>query len=307
MTGKQLTILAAIVLVGAAVATYFIAGWPTALEDQDAARAVVEEFGIKLKNVSILEDKTLVADALAREYGALVAPALLAKWQNDPTQAPGRVAISPWPDHIAIAHVERESRSRYVIDGHVVEVTNEGGALEAEPREAARRPITLAVEEQGASWRIVEVALGAYPGDGTWISSEPTDQHLIYLYPEALPTSFITASAWPPVLEHVGSAYSCTESAATASAATTEKRMVGDREYCVTLSSEGVAGSTFRAYEYRFIVGDEAYRVAFTLRYPQCVNYDEPQRGACTSEQENFSVDGIVDRIGQSIQHVPEK
>lgn len=307
MTGRALAILAAVVLVGAAIATYFLAGWPTALEDQDAARAVVEEFGAKLQNVPVLADKTLAADAMSREYGSLVAPALLTKWQNDPTQAPGRVTSSPWPDHIVITGVERESRSRYIIEGQVVEVTNEGGALEAEPREAARRPITLAVEEQGASWRIAEVTLGAYPGDGTWISSEPTDQDLIYLYPEALPTSFITASEWPPTLEHTGGSYSCKETPAAPPAAAIEKHMVGDREYCVTLSSEGAAGSTYRAYEYRFKFGEEAYRVAFTLRYPQCDNYDEPQRGACKSEQANFSVDGVVDRIGQSIQHVPEK
>lgn len=305
MTGKALAILAVVVLVGAAIATYFLAGWPTALEDQDAARATVEEFGRKLQSVSILADKTLAADAMAREYGPLVTPALLTKWQNDPTQAPGRVTSSPWPDRIEISGVERESRSRYIIEGHVVEVTNEGGALEKEPREAARRPITLAVEEQGGSWRIAEVTLAAYPGDGNWISSEPTDQDLIYLYPEALPTSFITASEWPPVLEETGS-YSCTESPA-AAGTETEKRMVGEREYCVALRSEGAAGSTYRSYEYAFKFGDGSFRTTFTLRYPQCDNYDEPQRGACKSEQANFNVDGVVDRIAQSIQRVPEK
>jgi hypothetical protein len=310
MTGKALAILAAVVLVGAAIATYFLAGWPTALEDQDAARAVVEQFGTKMQHVNVLADKTLAADAMSREYGPLVAPALLTKWQNDPTQAPGRVTSSPWPDHIAITGVERESRSRYIVGGQVVEVTNEGGALEKEPREAARRPITLAVEEQGGSWRIVEVTLGAYPGDGNWISAEPTAQDLIYLYPEALPTSFITASEWPPLVEEVASNPACKEGPVTAADGPekrVEKHTVGDREYCVTLSEEGAAGSTYRSYEYAFEFGGFPYRIAFTLRYPQCANYDEPQRGACTSEQANYSVDGLVDRIAQTVQAVPEK
>lgn len=310
MTGKALAILAVIVLSGAAIATYFLAGWPTALEDQDAARAVVEEFGTKMQKVNILGDKTMAADAIAREYGTLVTPALLAKWQNDPQQAPGRVTSSPWPDRVEITGVERESRSRYIIEGQVVEVTNEGGALESEPREAVRRAASFVVEEHGGSWRIASVTLGSYPSNGHWISSEPTAQNLIYLYPEALPTSFITASEWPPLVEEVASNPVCKEGRVTGADGPekrTEKRMVDDREYCVTLSEGGAAGSMYRSYEYAFEFGGVPYRIAFTLRYPQCENYDEPQRGACTSEQATYNVDGLADRIAQSIQHVPQK
>lgn len=308
MTGKALSILAGVVLVGAAIATYFLAGWPTALEDGDAARAVVEEFGAKMQNVNILGDKTMAADAIAREYGPLITPTLLSLWQQDPTLAPGRITSSPWPDHIQITSLERENRSKYVIEGDIVEVSNEAGL--AETKEAVRRPSVFTVEKDGGAWKISEVVLGAYPGEASWISSTPGDKDFIFLYPERIPTTFISAAEWPPLVERVVNRYMCKEGPITAADGpqkTTQKHMVGDREYCVTESSEGAAGSTYRTFEYNFQFGGEPYRTVFTLRYPQCENYDEPQRSACKAEQGSYSVDELVDRIAQSIQKIPEK
>lgn len=295
-------------MVGAAIATYFLAGWPTALEDGDAARAVVEEFGTKLQNVNVLGDKTMAADAIASEYGPLITPALLSQWQQDPTLAPGRLISSPWPDHIQITSLERENRSKYIIEGDIVEVSNEAGL--AEPKESVRRPGVFTVEKDNSTWKISEVVLGAYPGEASWISSTPTSQGFIFLYPERIPTTFVSSSEWPPLVERVVNRYVCKEgpiAAADGPQKTTQKHMVGDREYCVTESSEGAAGSTYRTFEYNFQFGGEPYRIVFTLRYPQCENYDEPQRSACKAEQGSYSVDELVDRIAQSIQKVPEK
>ena len=83
----------------------------------------------------------------------------------------------------------------------------------------------------------------------------------------------------------------------TARWAKTKKNLVDDREYCVTRSSEGAAGSTYRAYEYAFQFGTSTYRIAFTLRFPQCTNYDEPQQSACKAEQSSYDIDGLVDRM----------
>lgn len=305
MTGKALSILAGVVLVGAAIATYFLAGWPTALEDGDAARAVVEEFGTKLQNVNILGDKTMAADAIAREYGPLITPTLLSLWQQDPTLAPGRLTSSPWPDHIQITSLKRENRSKYVIEGDIVEVSNEAGL--AEPKEAVRRPGVFTVEKDGGAWKISEVVLGAYPGEASWISSTPGDNDFLFLYPERIPTTFISAVTWPPEVVRADSRYKCVESATSTGGVITTKHMVGDREYCVTESSEGAAGSMYRTFEYNFQFGGEPYRTVFTLRYPQCDNYDEPQKSACKAEQGSYSVDELVDRIAQSIQKIPEK
>lgn len=302
-----MAILAAVVLVGAAIATYFLAGWPTALEDEDAARAVVEEFGTRLQKVSVLADKTMAADAIAREYGDLVAPALLTEWQNDPTQAPGRVTSSPWPDHIQITSVERESRSRYLIEGDIVEVSNEGG-MSGVVAEAVRRPVSISVEKQAGAWRITSVVLGVYPGEAHWISSEVTPQEFVFSYPERLPTSFVSAVEWPPAIERISGSYACAESAGDgAGVAKKEKRTPEGHEYCVSLTSEGAAGSVYNSYDYEFPLNGAMYRISFTLRLPQCLNYDEPQQGACKAEQANLNIDSIVDRIAQSITDLPAK
>lgn len=305
MTGKALSILAGVVLVGAAIATYFLAGWPTALEDGDAARAVVEEFGTKMQNVQVLADKTMAADAIAREYAPFITPTLLSLWQQDPTLAPGRLTSSPWPDHIQITSLERENRSKYIIEGDIVEVSNEAGL--AEPKEAVRRPAVFTVEKDNGAWKISSVVLGAYPGEASWISSIPGENDFIFLYPERIPTTFISAAAWPPEVVRANTRYKCVESAATTGGSVTKKHLVGDREYCVTESSEGAAGSTYRTFEYSFQFGGEPYRTTFTLRYPQCDNYDEPQKSACKAEQGTYSIDELVDRIAQSIQKIPEK
>ena len=77
--------------------------------------------------------------------------------------------------------------------------------------------------------------------------------------------------------------------------------MMGDRAHCIVKTSEGAAGSTYMTYEYITGQGDFLAHVKFTLRFPQCMNYDEPQQGACKAEQATFDIDGLVDRIASSI------
>jgi hypothetical protein len=309
MTGKALTILAVVVIVGAALGVYLISRTPTAQEDDRAVRAFVEEFGTKLQNVSLLADKTMTADALQAEYGRYIAPSLLVEWQNDPTRAPGRQTSSPWPERIDVKSVTKKGANFEVL-GEIVEVTNEGGGIDEAPTEAARRPVTMTVEKAGNSWRIVSLFMGAYPGDGEWILSEPNSQDVRFLYPERLGTSFISAVEWPPMVERTVNKYSCTEGPITAADGPlkeSSRHIVGDREYCVTTSSEGAAGSTYHSYEYAFALGTTTYRIAFQLKYPQCANYDEPQQSACIAEEQNFNNLGLVDRIAQSIQTIMAK
>ena len=291
MAGRALTILAIVVILGAALGVYLINKTPTARDDEQAARAFIEAFGRKLQNVSLTADRTMVADAMSREYGPFVAPALLTEWQNDPTVAPGRLTTSPWPDRIEIANVEKKGAG-YEMQGHVVEVTSEGGGIGEQPTEAVRRPISLTVEKSGSNWRIVMLTLGSYPGDGNWVLSTTTSQGIQFMYPERLPTTFISTQGWPPKVVLEGGIFSCSER---------EEKMVGDRVYCMSTTNEGVAGSTYTTYKYATEQGDLIARVEFTLKFPQCVNYDEPNQSACKAEQANFDIDGLVDRITSSI------
>lgn len=306
MTGKALTVLAIVVILGAILGVYLISRTPTAQVNEESVRAFVEEFGTKLQKVALLADRTMVADTMQAEYGPYVAPALLAAWQNDPTKAPGRLTSSPWPDRIEIERVEKKGAG-YEVAGQIIEVTSEGGGIGEPPTEAARRPVTMTVEKSGSSWRITALTLGAYPGDGEWMLSEPTSQGIRFMYPQKLPTTFISAQEWPPLVERTANKYSCKEGPITAAdgpVKEAKKHLVGDREYCVTTESDAAAGSMYTTYEYVSTFGDAVYRVVFTLRFPQCLNYDDPQQSACKAEQASFDIDGLVDRIVQSIQVV---
>lgn len=289
-----ITLVAILILVG--LGWYFWQEGPQesrAQNDLAMVRQVVEDFGKRLQDVSLLAPQADVARAMQENYGPYVAPDLLARWQNDPLNAPGRLTSSPWPDRIEVASIEEVSDTEYRVQGSVIEVTNEGGSINEAPTEALRRPITLAVRNTAEGWRITDVTLGAYPGDGAWQYTEPNAQGIQFMYPTTLPTKYISAQEWPPQVSlTTGEEYSCTEQ---------DERMIGDRAYCTVITSEGAAGSTYRTYEYITAQGDFLASVKFILRFPQCANYDEPQRSACATEQTTFDINGLVDRMLSSI------
>lgn len=129
------------------------------LDGEAAVRAVVEEFGRRLKAVSLSAPDEVVARSLPEQYGDLVSPELLERWQHNPSGAPGRVVSSPWPDHIEIQSVTLRADGAYEVEGWIVEMTSvelvEGGY-------AAKRPVTLVVARTDEGWRITDFALGEY-------------------------------------------------------------------------------------------------------------------------------------------------
>ncbi len=74
-----------------------------------------------------------------------------------------------------------------------------------------------------------------------------------------------------------------------------EQRTIAGREYCIAVVDEGAAGSTYRQYAYLFAQNDQTLRaLTFTVRLPQCMNYDEPSQSACLKEQKAFDPDLII-------------
>lgn len=145
-------------------------------------------------------------------------------------------------------------------------------------------------------------------GDGmeswNWVSSEVSPEGLQFIYPHPLPTKFISAREWPPRVELVAEDSTCEVGIGVAdngSPASITKKTIFDKEYCVSVSSEGAAGSTYTTYKYKTIHDDYLAEVSFTLRTPQCLNYDEPERSACQVEQGSFYIDALVYRITSSI------
>ncbi len=137
-----------------------------------------------------------------------------------------------------------------------------------------------------------------------WVLSEVSPQGTQFMYPNPLPTRYVKAQDWPPLVEMSADEFSCTEGNLVASDGSPKhfaRHVLGEHTYCVATSVEGAAGSTYTNYEYFTPQGDFLVRVIFTLQTPQCLNYDEPERGLCQEEQASFNVDALVDRIASSI------
>ncbi len=133
---------------------------------------------------------------------------------------------------------------------------------------------------------------------------EATDaeSEVSFSYPEQLPTQYMSVVDWPPRILKLAEAYSCTEAGeATARAGATEERTIEGTRYCVTLSSEGAAGSIYEQYAYVFEKDGQVLSMTFSIRLPQCGNYDETERLACEGERISFSIDELVHEIAQTI------
>lgn len=120
--------------------------------DVAAARQVVETFGERLKNVSIMGPDSVVAAELRANYGGLVTEHLLDGWLFRPENAPGREASSPWPERIQIDTILTEGAGTCLVHGKIVYLTSlevtHGGV-------AALRPVRMTVRQvEGDRWVI---------------------------------------------------------------------------------------------------------------------------------------------------------
>lgn len=132
--------------------------------EKKAVTGLVEDFGRKLQMVSLLSPKDLAVKSMQENYGGLVSPELLAKWQSDPQNAPGRMVSSPWPDRIEVLSAEKSPEGTYDVKGEIIEITSvekEKGGF------AAKRPISLVVKKIEDRWLIDAVTLGAYEEAGS--------------------------------------------------------------------------------------------------------------------------------------------
>lgn len=123
-----------------------------------------------------------------------------------------------------------------------------------------------------------------------------------FSYPQNPLATYTSTVDWPPVLKISSEPFSCTQAGPEVeSVGKTEQRMVGDRAYCVTAKAEGAAGSTYTTYAYAWQRGSGTATLTFTVRQPQCLNYDDPQKIACLNERQTFDLDAVVDRIVKTV------
>jgi len=125
--------------------------------EEEAVKRLVEDFGSKLQLVSLLAPQDVVSKSLQEHYGGFITPALLAKWQNDPQNAPGRLTSSPWPDRIDVQSVARAADGAFRVQGEIVEITS---ADKESGKSSGKRPVTLDVRKQENRFLIDAVTLG---------------------------------------------------------------------------------------------------------------------------------------------------
>lgn len=130
-----------------------------------------------------------------------------------------------------------------------------------------------------------------------------TDSGETFQYPKELLTKYISIVNWPPLVKMVTGSFSCATTPQEVSSISdiTSQRLVDDRSYCVNVEHEGAAGSVYSSYIYITAKDNKLVEVSFTLRYPNCSNYNEEESKACVSEREAFDIDATVDEIVQTI------
>ena len=122
-----------------------------------------------------------------------------------------------------------------------------------------------------------------------WETFEGDD--LSFQYPENLDGEYIVEQVWPPEVTLSEGIFSCVGDTAE----------VNGRTYCVNSQTEGAAGTRYVSYDYLSNVNDSMLNIKFTLGFPQCANYDEPQKSDCQRAEGNFNVDELVDQIAQTV------
>ncbi len=127
-------------------------------------------------------------------------------------------------------------------------------------------------------------------------------QGIQYEYPDHLITEFIDTQDWPPVVTVSPSPFVCREGGrAEAAGGATKQADIEDKTYCITIESEGAAGSVFSIYTYTTVHNEKTVSVNFTLRYAQCGNYDPNLKSRCEEERQLFSPDALARAITESI------
>lgn len=135
------------------------------------------------------------------------------------------------------------------------------------------------------------------PVPDTW-KIATTSAGIVFQYPPLLPTTYIHAVDWPPTVAVVSGPFSCTQtSEANTLPQTVEQKTINGRVYCVMSGTQGAAGSRYTSYQYKTVLGDRVVRFSFSIRAPQCGNYEDPQKTACENEEGTFSIDDVVGRI----------
>jgi len=148
---------------------------------------------------------------------------------------------------------------------------------------------------------IVVIIIAAIAGVVAWQKFKGAT----FQYPEKLGTQYIFAQEWPPKLQIInGAVFSCEQGGLGINGRPnmTIQKKINDIVYCIDNVSEGAAGTFFTDYTYTFLKDNKLVKLSFTLAYPQCENYGDPQKTECEQERQTFDLDTLISHIAESVQ-----
>jgi hypothetical protein len=139
-------------------------------------------------------------------------------------------------------------------------------------------------------------------GINTWLTKTDDEKGITFKYPSELPTTYITSVDWPPMINIYESPFICNEAGNEGErAGITQRKNISGVEYCITRVSGGAAGSVYTQYAYATEKNNRLVIFTFSLRFPQCLNYDGFQREDCEEERSSFNIDKLLDTISRSL------
>src|SRR5262245_45046126 len=122
---------------------------------------------------------------------------------------------------------------------------------------------TILVPSPTSTTPVTGTATSSATSSTGWQTTE--ENGYTFEYPEGLGTAYIRVVDWPPQLEGTSTPFSCSESGDEITpAGKTELRTVGTHTYCVTISTEGAAGSIYTQHTYAFERGSEVLSFTFS-------------------------------------------
>lgn len=152
------------------VVIVFVAGFftwnlvnPNTIKKDEKAEvtALVENFGSKLKEVSLSDPEKIVSQEIQQVYAPFVSTGFLSDLMNDPARAPGREVSSPWPEKIEIVSMNKLDSHTIQVKGRIILMTS--GEI-AQGGNAGEDPIMLLVRDTSGNgaWLIDDLSSGDY-------------------------------------------------------------------------------------------------------------------------------------------------
>lgn len=295
--------------------------------NQETVEGLVETFGKRMQYVNLVaENPDDLSVSMEEQYGKLIDdPLMLLTWMRNPQNAPGRQAYSPWPDRIEILSTEKISDTKYQVKGNIVEITEDNlsdecmgvGGVDTEIEGcvlegfSSKRPITFVIEKtnhKGKPWLITEVKMGQYTitNEPNWQTTVNESQSFSYEYPSSLGTNFLEIKNLPPEVtatKNINSRLTCKTTKDGADLdKTVVKESINNNEYCITTEKKESDGESYRDYIYATVNEDYGLvEVKLAIQYPDCDKYEETEeREACKTEEDEFDLNSIVDKIVNS-------